>query len=243
MTSQELASPLSDEAIASILERDCGIYVSRRLMDWLPHGADSASGPAHLPRRALINTFGAGGSCVSMVVEEYASPEPDRDEEARLKGREEAILLSAHTAEQLRAITEQFLGYARRNPDTPLGDLADILQLRRTHMRYRWAAIVRTIDELIEKLRDALEQEVLDHGVGYSSQDSFDTASRLKRIISGNLARKVSENLMENRDLAGLAGLWQMGIDVPWAQVSGERRVARLSLPSYPFARKSLSFA
>ncbi|SEF27498.1 Methyltransferase domain-containing protein, partial [Variovorax sp. NFACC28] len=229
--------------VGEIREDLNSIGLARRLMDWAPHRIDARDGSLPLPRRALINTFGAGGSCVSMVVEEYAPSLQEQPAEEALGDREEAILLSAHTAEQLQAVIEQFLIYARRNPDIPIGDLAYTLQLRRTHMRYRWAAVVRTVDELIAKLEGTLEQGASDPNAGPSSEDSVDAVNRLRKIMSGNVGRQVSKTLLEDRDINGLAGLWQMGIDVPWAQLSEGKRAIRLSLPSYPFARKSLSFA
>jgi polyketide synthase PksM/polyketide synthase PksN len=229
--------------VGEIREDLNSIALARRLMDWETHPVTSGDGQVSLPRRALINTFAAGGSCVSMVVEEYIPPRPDLGAAITSGEAEEAILLSAHTAEQLRDVLRQFLEYAHRNPQIRLADLAYTLQMRRTHMRYRWAAAVTTVDELISKLEAALEQDALNPQIGTAPAESSEVISRLKKIVSANLMRKVSQSLLEDRDIAGLASLWEMGADVPWAQISGERRLPRLSLPNYPFARRSMLFA
>jgi len=110
-------------------------------------------------------------------------------------------------------------------------------------MKYRWAAVARTVNDLLGEMEKSLEQMALNKNSDYSPEDDFDAANRIRKKMPGNIARQVLKSLLEEWDVNGLAGLWQMGIEVPWTQLSEGKRAVQISLPSYPFARRALSFA
>ncbi|WP_394849111.1 SDR family NAD(P)-dependent oxidoreductase [Pendulispora brunnea] len=108
---------------------------------------------AETPRRALINSFGAGGSYVSLVVEEaHATRTPAQ----RAATGPQTIVLSAMDGEQLPLVAQRLLDYATSARDVALGDIAYTL-LRREQLPARLAFVAASLDELRTRLSTYLE--------------------------------------------------------------------------------------
>ncbi len=184
------------------------------------------------PRRALITSFGAGGSQAAMVVEEHAprAPAPAR---GASKGEPLLFLLSARTRGQLKRCARRL---RRRLPDVaaPLSAVAYTLQRGRDPMRHRLAVVAGERTALVDALA------AFEHGRTGETVQTGD-ANRFKSMgehsPAGEMAASAAQALAA-ADLPSLARLWVDGFDdIPWRDLYDERP-ARCRLPSYPFDRR-----
>jgi polyketide synthase PksN len=115
-----------------------------------PACVDPGTG-AEWPRRALINSIGAGGTCVSLLVEEFSAP--SARPEAFVKGSPGRLLaLSAATLASLRALARRWSAYLEQNRALDLGEVARALGRREQLAGFRAALVADSIPEAIAKL-------------------------------------------------------------------------------------------
>ncbi|MEU8268267.1 SDR family NAD(P)-dependent oxidoreductase [Sphaerisporangium sp. NPDC049002] len=216
---------------------DTPLELCERLTAWhprRPHGTDSGR-PA--PRRALVNSVGAGGSHVSLVIE--AAPEPRAPQPAAEPAAAQLIPLSAQGPERLRATARHLLDFLDRDDSTDLADLAYALQTGREALPERFAAVVGSRAEL----RDALAH-FLDVGepgrpcttpVYHGNAESG--AHPLPAVLSGVRGEAFLTALLQDGDLDRLAGLWVAGVQVPWRALHQGRSRRLVPLPGSAFLR------
>ncbi|WP_172381391.1 type I polyketide synthase [Streptomyces sp. MNP-20] len=169
---------------------------------------DRAWPSAAHPRRAGVNSFGAGGTNVHMVLEE-APPSPAA---APVPGPH-LLVLSARTRPALDAAVRRLSDRLRGTPpDEPrLADVAYTLQQSRTGFPYRTAVVCADARDAVRALADPERRltagPVTPSGAAFASADP----------------RLAAEH-------------WLAGEDVDWAALhDGPRR--RVPLPTYPFER------
>ncbi|QGZ37638.1 polyketide synthase PksN [Pseudoduganella flava] len=181
----------------------------------LQHRVAPWQAPDGEPRRALVNSFGAGGVNACLLLEEYAAPAPATSHGPQL------IVLSARNRERLRECAAQLLAYVTAQPETDLGRLAYTLQVGREAMEERLAVVVHSAGQLIDALAGTTDAGVL-------------TGRAEKRRKDDGSARA----LFDAGDLAALARLWVDGHVLDWDTWYGTAHPLRLPLPTYPFARE-----
>jgi acyl transferase domain-containing protein len=114
------------------------LFVNAAPADWPANSA---------PRRAGVSSFGLGGTNAHVVLEEAPPREPS--DPARPY---ELLVLSAKTPGALARRKHELAEFvAASAPD--LGDLAFTLQLGRSELEHRWAAVCRGPAEAVERLR------------------------------------------------------------------------------------------
>jgi acyl transferase domain-containing protein/enoyl-CoA hydratase/carnithine racemase/acyl carrier protein len=187
-----------------------------------------------LPRIAGISSFGAGGSNAHLVVEEYIAPV-----EARTHTNTIVIIpLSARTAEQLKQRVRDLLEFirARGAEQIDLAAMAYTLQVGREAMDERFGLLVSSVEQLAQRLQAFLAgaQDIEDACQGQVKQNKetlslFATDLDLQQTIEKWIAQK---------QLAKLLELWVKGLEVQWSRLYGEAKPARISLPTYPFAKE-----
>jgi len=192
------------------------------------------------PRIAGVSSFGAGGVNAHVILEEYP-----QQQEAVSAGRECLIVLSAKNAERLKAYAEKLHGFIKNRtefgqPALNLPDLAYTLQTGREAMEERLALLVRSVDELAEKLPAFIE-----------GRDDIDDifrgqANRHKEVLAifagDEQMDKTIQVWMQQRNYAKLLNLWSKGLNIDWEQLycTNDQPVPRrISLPTYPFAAKT----
>lgn len=175
-----------------------------------------------LPRRALINSFGAGGSYVVLLVEEGdAEPAP----QAAAAAATEVIVMSAHTRERLAAVARRLLDYCVGTPAATLADIAHTLQIGREAMPVRLALVAADRDGLCAGLQAFLDGA---DAPGYIGEALEPTAAETSADDAGWIERATPEQIAQR---------WVAGAAIDWRRL--RRGTAQLlSLPTYPFARQ-----
>jgi len=116
-------------------------YVNTKLRDFPLAGT---------PRRAGLNSLGIGGTNAFAVLEEAPPTAVTRDQ---FPGDLPCLVtLSAKSADALVARAEQLLNWLNDNPDAPIGDLCFTTNVSRSQFSFRFAAPVRSVAELKDRL-------------------------------------------------------------------------------------------
>lgn len=121
-------------------------YVNTELKDWQTND---------VPRRALINSFGLGGTNANAIVEE--APEREPSGPARPY---QLLTLSAKTQLALDKRTSDLVAYLKQHPDTKLADVAFTLNIGRRDFNYRRSFVARDVAEAIELLESQNPKQV-----------------------------------------------------------------------------------
>jgi polyketide synthase PksN len=183
------------------------------------------------PRRAGISSFGFGGANVHVVLEEYI------DAQATTSPRPAGphlIVLSAKTADRLRANAGRLLAHLSKGTDDDLADIAYTLQVGRDAMNERLGLIVDTKEALVERLQAFVDDDE-------ARADAKRGTVRRKSDHKPVEAEIVAQWLRE-RDLAALLDLWLAGQEPDWKALYIGYSMRRCVLPTYAFARERYWF-
>jgi polyketide synthase PksL len=207
-------------------------YVQTELAEW--------QSKAGQPRRVAVSSFGAGGSNAHLILEEYPR---DRDVAAASDATvPELVLLSARNADALQRYAERLVRFLSAGSNVSLRDLAYTSQVGRTPMDARLAVVTSSLDDLARKLNEwlALSRSGVDvaelENVFYGNVK--EAALRASGVIDGEAGKAFLHDLLTGRDLEKLASLWTFGIDADWSLMPRPAGGARVSLPTYPFAKE-----
>ncbi|MBL4605543.1 MAG: type I polyketide synthase, partial [Flavobacteriaceae bacterium] len=116
-------------------------YVITETKDWTKNG-DS-------PRRALVNSFGVGGTNACVVLEEHKKIVKEKDKKIN------TLCLSAKNAEALEDTRARLLDFVTENPTVDSTDLAYTYQVGRRAFSNRGTLSFNDRDDLIAKLENA----------------------------------------------------------------------------------------
>lgn len=209
------------------------IVVQQELEDWQRPVIVENGVEKEYPRRAGISAFGAGGTNVHIVLEEY-------DEQASCEtetvGSPQLLVLSAKDKNRLQEMAHNLSTYLEAHRESLKGKLNKIaysLQVGREAMEERVAFSASDLEEVILKLREFSEKgqapgmasgNIENSDLPILAQDSEDLEYLNSIIRKGNLDK--------------LAKLWVKGAEVDWKLLYGGRNPGKISLPGYPFARE-----
>lgn len=210
----------AEELNGGIVFQRTPFAVQRELAPWAPADADGRP----LPRRAGISCFGAGGSNAHLIIEEHPGGGDVAPALAHLTDEPCLVPLSARTPDQLRDMAGRladFVGDTDRA--VPLRDLAYTLQVGRDELPVRLALVVRSVPELAARLAAFL-------GEGAPGAEYADLTGR-------EAGRQTPATVDDPREAARQ---WLSGTALVWeALYGGAPLPRRVSLPTYPFARKT----
>jgi acyl transferase domain-containing protein/acyl carrier protein len=122
-------------------------YINRELSEWRCDGH---------PLRAGVSSFGIGGTNAHVILEE--APDLYKDEVCSSPRNYRLILLSAKTQTALDRITENLVGYFKKNPRINLADAAYSLQVGRKRFQYRKMLVCSNVTGASELLPDQSEK-------------------------------------------------------------------------------------
>ncbi len=202
------------------------LRLADRLTDWAPRGAAR--------RRALVNSVAAGGSHVSLVVEE--PPVTARADRSASDFSPQVVLVSARTPERLRAAVRRLRAFLEGDDTASLADIAYTSQLRREHLPERLALVVADREQLAHALEQHLAGGAAATAGGATSHrgNADGNAGPLTTVLTGARGDAFLAGLVEDHVLDELAELWVRGVRVPWHGLhAGQRRMA--PLPSTAF--------
>jgi acyl transferase domain-containing protein/aryl carrier-like protein len=201
---------------------EAGLRLQRHREPWArPVRMDGAT-PREMPRLALINSFGAGGSNASLVVEEYRGTMVP----ARRAGRTGAqvIVLSGRNASGRRAVAARLVEWLEGADGIDLADLAYTLQEHREAMDWRLALVATDAAGLLATLRRYLASA----GEGSATWHEGDPSTALSEDAVPH----------EGGDADRLAWAWARHRPVDWSASRGAGPFRRIVLPTYPFERQ-----
>jgi polyketide synthase PksN len=182
-----------------------------------------------VPRRALVNSFGAGGAYASVLIEEYIAPAP-----IVMTGcGPQLVVLSAKTPRRLRVQARQLLDFIAEGPplDAPaLADLAYTLQVGREALDARLALLVSGQVDLTAGL-----QQFLGHRHD-RTVDLFTGEVVFPATMADPAANEVSRDM--SQDLVELARGWVGGRPVRWSVLHPPQGRRRIPIPTDPFGRE-----
>ena len=205
-------------------------YPVEKTKDWEPAVDDQGR---QFPRRAGISSFGFGGANVHIVLEEYI--EPPTVSAARPAGPF-LIVLSAKTADRLRANAGRLLAHLVAGPDADtLADVAYTLQVGRDPMPERMGLVVASMQDLIERLQRFVQ--------GDADGADVRLASVRRKVDIGTVAADVIAQHLRERDLSSLLDIWLKGQEPDWKALYAGFTMRRCVLPTYAFARERYWFS
>ena len=208
--------------------------VNQELRDWKRPVIDGIT----VPRIAGISSFGAGGSNAHVILEEYVEPQVEdiRSYEAH---KTYCIVLSAKKEDRLREIVQNLSTYLMSpiSPrPLPLHEVTYTLQVGREAMEERLAVMVRSLEELQEKLKRFLEGqdgiEDLYRGQVKGNQET------LAVFTADEEFQETIDKWIKRGKYSKLLDLWVKGLVFDWNKLYGESKPRRISLPTYPFAKE-----
>lgn len=187
--------------------------ILNRLEDWRTEGI--------APRRAAVSSFGFSGTNAHVVIEEYRSEPPKNVPPATAQV---IVILSAKDRERLVVHAENLLTHLQTAAVQNISELAYTLQIGRESMDERLAVLAGTVPELINILEDYLK-------------------GNTSRVLTGHVVQAGLRNNEEvdlairEQNLRALGKLWVSGQNINWSLLYQTQRPAKISLPTYPFAR------
>src|SRR5581483_10542440 len=214
---QLVPSIYSDEVNPDIEFKESPFYLQHGLSEW-------ESSPGH-PRRALINSFGAGGVNACVILEEYEKP---NSSDNRQESGPYLFVLSAKEEDRLREYVDRLLIHLKCEQQVDLASLCYTLQVGREAMEERLAVVVSDVNELIDRLGD------------WSKRGPSANVYRgsLGRRRGSRRPAKLREAGMGEQSLIELASMWVAGEEVDWDNLYPSNKPRRIGLPTYPFARE-----
>jgi acyl transferase domain-containing protein len=146
------------------------------------------------------------------------------------------VPISARTAEQLEAYARRLLAFledsAHAAAPPALADIAYTFQVGREPLAHRAALCARSCDELARQLRQLAAGDATIAG-GYRGRVTG--AAGIADVAD---VADVGPGSGEADDVEAIARCWAAGGDVAWPRRSRGEPAGRISLPTYPFAKR-----
>ena len=117
-----------------------------------------------------------------------------------------------------------------------LSNLAYTLQVGREAMEERLAIVVSSVDELKDKL-DQYSRRNTDIENLYRGNIKTNNANT-KLIFDEKEGEEFIRSIINNKKHTKLAQFWVLGVEIDWQLLYPSHTPKRISLPTYPFARK-----
>ncbi|MCC9020865.1 SDR family NAD(P)-dependent oxidoreductase [Bacillus nakamurai] len=200
-------------------------YVQHQTEAWQqPVVTENGKETVH-PRRAGISSFGATGSNVHIILEEFVPNESEQKKTEPSENQTFIIPLSARNEERLQAYAAKLSEFL--HPGLPLRDAAYTLQIGREQMEERVVFIAEDMTQLIDQLKAfLLGKETSRCWRGRADKD------KRKELATGSI-----DHLLSDGGLELIAERWAGGGTLDWNLLYGENKPNRISLPTYPFEK------
>lgn len=199
--------------------------------DW--KAARNAQGKI-LPRRASLNSYGTGGVNAHVILEEYQGV-------GRWSSPANCYLLfvlSADNLSTLKTYADRFISFIqKRKHFLNLEQLAFTLQMGREARAERVAIIFNSIESLLASLSNGFESHDLKGKLFTGNADENTENSNLP--ADEEITNALLEKKKAIASYTTLATAWVNGLAVDWKQMYDDQLINKISLPTYPFDKKS----
>lgn len=194
-----------------------------------------------VPRRAGISSFGFSGTNCHVVIEEYV-----KKQEVEAKNAFEIFTLSAKTEEILNTLIKHYINFLQGDVD--LQSICYTAAVGRGHYEYRLAAVVRSKEELAEKLKGYINGERQDVYCG-----SYKVTNKHRETDEGNEITEGERRVLTQEGKEWVARLYESygeaeanellklyikGAEIQWQDLYKNKKVRRCHMPTYPLARE-----
>lgn len=238
MKNKQLVNSIHSDELNSLINfEDTPFYVQHKLENWKRPVIEEDGIEKIFPRRAGISAFGAGGTNVHIILEEY---ENDRENREVQDSCNYVFILSARKQHILEEYAKEFVNFLDNqlsmNLRPSISDIVYTLQTGRTEMEERIAFIASDIQEIREKLVMYIEGRA--RLEDFYQGNAMSKGRYLDSDIAAKQARNTVESRMSSKELNRLAQLWVLGVSVDWNLLYKENSPNRIPIPTYPFSKE-----
>ncbi|VXD25119.1 SDR family NAD(P)-dependent oxidoreductase [Planktothrix paucivesiculata] len=243
---QQLVPSINAESLNPNLSFDGSpFYLQQKLQPWQRPVLNIDGQEREFPRRATVSSFGAGGSNAHLIIEEYI-PSPSNkpvSSDIDFPGDRHLMVFSAKSRDRLQVVLQQMSHFVESNAQLSLRKMAYTLQVGRMAMTHRIAILVNNQEELLQGIKEALncleQNAVIETSIPVYMGDVEADHSEIKHLLSGKSGEAMMKVLLAENDLEKIALYWVKGGKIPWQLLHKKGQVSMISLPTYPFAKRS----
>ncbi|MBU2659023.1 beta-ketoacyl synthase N-terminal-like domain-containing protein [Bacillus cabrialesii] len=190
-------------------------YLQEQTEPW--HRLNDPESGKQLPRRSMINSFGAGGAYANLIIEEYMEPAPERQTPSRQQ--ELTAVFSAKTKWSLLSYLESMQLFLEKEAALDIEPIVQALHRINHDLEHRAAFTVTSTRELIEKIKvfRTSEESSLQQGI-YTSFD----------------LQPFSGSAHDEREI-NAAAQWAAGASIAFKEAAQGNRSGWVRLPHYAF--------
>ncbi|RKZ92367.1 MAG: hypothetical protein DRR19_04435 [Candidatus Parabeggiatoa sp. nov. 1] len=186
-------------------------------------------------KRAGVSSFGMSGTNVHVIVEEA----PKNQAVPTVESKIQLLVLSATTEERLQVYAKKIIDFLESKPakkNISLANLTYTLQVGRKAMAERLAMVVSSLEEVKNQLTQYLQGQTSIEDFYRGNIETNKAQSEL--LIEGREGEEFVKIIITDKKLNKLAQLWVSGLNIDWQLLYPNQKPQRISLPTYPFARK-----
>lgn len=221
------------------------VYVNDRFTDW----------KSDYPLRCGISSFGLSGTNCHIVLEE--APEIKKNQKEEPNQGLNVLTISAKNMESLKELIVRYNEFFNEKSDkVSMDDILYTANAGRTHFNYRLAILFDSVEDIKNKLAtlclvDLNENFLNPKGIYFGEvkfvengrkkhENELTTEEKIDMKNKADEKLKIYASSKESQSevLGELCKLYTNGADINWEKVYENKKVTRVSLPTYPFLPK-----